>query len=125
MSLEENINLWECLEGEANAGRIFLEESVAIGCRDAIDQQIGVYRECLDGIEQMARVSGLGDFECGQELARLLGLKAIDPDGDGDLNTALRDHIRVLELMGATIQHSLDRMREQDSSNSQSYNQVS
>ncbi|MGV9924946.1 hypothetical protein [Nocardia rhamnosiphila] len=57
-------------------------------------------------------------------MAKLLGLKAVDSAGDGDLSTALREHIRVLELMGATIQVSLDRVQEQDSSNSQDYNQV-
>lgn len=125
MSLQENITQWEYLAGEAEAGRLFLDESVATSCRAVIDSQIGVYEECLQDIRRMANVTGLGEFECGQELARLLGLKAVDPAGDGDLATALRDHIRVLILMGDTIQHSLDRVQEQDSSNAQSYNQVS
>ncbi|WP_431939207.1 hypothetical protein [Nocardia grenadensis] len=109
---------------EANDGKLFLDPSVAKSCRTAIDAQIDVYRSCLDGISAMANVSGIGEFECGQELAKLLGLKAVDSAGDGDLSTALRDHIRVLELMGTTIQYSLDRVQEQDSSNSQDYNQV-
>ena len=125
MSLQESITQWEYLAGEAEAGRLLLDGSVAAACADVINKQIDVYRSCMVGIGDMARVTGLGDFECGVELARLLGLKAVDGGGDGDLDTALRDHIRVLELMGTTIQYSLDRMQEQDSSNSQDYNQVS
>lgn len=124
MSIRDDISQWEYLADEAKEGRLSLDESVAQGCRTAIDNQIAVYQDCLEGIGDMARVTGLGEFECGQELARLLGLKAVDPEGDGDLSTALRDHIRVLELMGATIQSSLDRTQEQDSSNAQDYNQV-
>ncbi|MEU4314495.1 hypothetical protein [Nocardia sp. NPDC024068] len=125
MSLEEEISQWAFLAGEAESGRLFLDESVAKGCRAAIDAQIGVYEDCLYGIRDMEHVTGLGEFACGAELARLLGLKAVDPAGDGDLSSALRDHIEVLKLMGETIQYSLDRVQEQDSSNSQSYNQVS
>ncbi|MCX0270644.1 hypothetical protein NLM24_07985 [Nocardia zapadnayensis] len=124
MSLENNISQWEFLAREAEAGQLVLDGAVAASCRTAIDSQIGVYRDCLYGVERMSRVTGLGEFACGQELAKLLGLKAVDAAGDGDLSTALRDHIRVLELMGSTIQYSLDRLQEQDSSNSQDYNQV-
>ncbi|WP_416563923.1 hypothetical protein [Nocardia testacea] len=124
MSLQENISQWEHLAGEAKAGQLYLDGTVARNCRAAIDAQLVVYQDCLYGVEQMARVTGLGEFACGQELARLLGLKADDPGGDGDLATSLRDHIQVLKLMADTIQVSLDRVQEQDSSNSQDYNQV-
>ncbi|MEV0105880.1 hypothetical protein AB0H42_05995 [Nocardia sp. NPDC050799] len=124
MSIEDSITQWQFLSDQAKAGQLYLEESVAVGCRTAIEAQIGVYQECLQGIGQMARVSGLGEFACGQELARLLGLKAVDSTGDGDLATSLRDHIQVLKLMADTIQVSLDRVQEQDSSNSQDYDQV-
>ncbi|TLG14922.1 hypothetical protein FEK35_07180 [Nocardia cyriacigeorgica] len=124
MSLQEEISRWDHLASEARAGRLYLDDAVAKSCRQAIDDQITVYTDCLFGIEQMAHVTGLGDFECGKELARLLGLKAVDQGGDGDLKTALQDHIRVLELMGDTIQVTLDRLQEQDSTNSQGYNGV-
>ncbi|MGW0049471.1 hypothetical protein [Nocardia cyriacigeorgica] len=124
MTLNDDISTWEFISGEAKNGRLYLDHSVAKACRTAIDDQIGVYRECLDGIQAMSRVTGLGEFECGKELARLLGLKAIDPGGDGDLKTALEDHITVLELMGDTIQVTLDRLQDQDSTNSQGYNGV-
>ncbi|WP_063036854.1 hypothetical protein [Nocardia grenadensis] len=124
MTTQQDITLWRFLADEAEAGRLSLEDSVATACRTAIDNQIDVYVEVLDGIEAMANVSGLGEFACGTELARLLGLKAVDPGRDGDLATALRDHIEVLNLMGAAIQSSLDRVQEQDSSNSQSYKRV-
>ncbi|MGW0005340.1 hypothetical protein [Nocardia grenadensis] len=124
MSIQDDVTLWRFLADEAQDGQLYLEDAVAKACRTAIDEQIGVYVEVLEGIEAMANVTGLGEFDCGMELARLLGLKAIDSAGDGDLATSLRDHIEVLKLMGETIQYSLDRVQEQDSSNSQDYNQV-
>lgn len=124
MGMQENITLWQYLADEAKAGRLYLDDSVAKRCRTAIDNQIEVYRDSMRDINQMTRVTGLGGFECGKELAELLGLKAIDPEGDGDLDTALRDHIRVLELMGDTIQASLDRLQEQDTSNAQDYSRI-
>lgn len=68
--------------------------------------------------ERMSQVGGLGDFAEGHELAKLLGLKAYDPEGDGDLYHALEDHIRVLKLMDETIQISLNRLAAQDEDNS-------
>ncbi|WP_157107928.1 hypothetical protein [Nocardia amikacinitolerans] len=124
MSVQEDITLWQRLATEAKAGSLYLDDSVAKRCQSAISSQIDVYRACLAGLEQLSNVTGLGDFECGKELAKLLGLKAIDPAGDGDLSSALKDHIRVLELMADTIQSSIDRLQEQDSTNSQAYNQI-
>lgn len=124
MGIQEDITLWQRLSDEAKTGRLYLDDSVAKSCRTAIDDQIEVYEDARQGISQMANVSGLGDFECGKELARLLGLKAVDATGDGDLDSALADHIRVLKLMGDTIQVTLDRLQEQDSTNSQGYNGV-
>ncbi|CCF66138.1 hypothetical protein [Nocardia cyriacigeorgica] len=124
MSLDAEISRWQYLADQAKSGNLYLDDAVARSCRTAIDDQINVYTECLAGIERMANVTGLGDFECGKELGRLLGLKAFDPAGDGDLATALRDHLKVLALMGDTIQVTLDRLQEQDSTNSQGYNGV-
>ncbi|MCP2291801.1 hypothetical protein ACFYT3_22690 [Nocardia amikacinitolerans] len=124
MTVQEDITLWQRLAGEAKAGQLFLDDSVAKRCQTAIDSQLAVYQACLEGVDQMSKVTGLGEFECGKELAKLLGLKAIDPAGDGDLSSALKDHIRVLELMADTIQSSIDRLQEQDSTNSQAYNQI-
>ncbi|WP_433601512.1 hypothetical protein ACQPXH_07150 [Nocardia sp. CA-135953] len=124
MGMQEDITLWQYLSEEAKAGSLSLDDSVARRCRTAIDNQINVYTECLENVQQMARVTGLGEFACGKELAKLLGLKANDPEGDGDLNTALRDHIRVLGLMGDTIQSSLDRLQEQDTSNAQDFGRI-
>ncbi|MFE3446540.1 hypothetical protein ACFXNW_26215 [Nocardia sp. NPDC059180] len=122
--MQDDISLWQHLSDEAKAGSLYLDDAVAKSCRTAIDDQIEVYEGVRQGISQMANVTGLGEFECGKELAKLLGLKAIDAGGDGDLDTALADHLRVLALMGDTIQVTLDRLQEQDSSNSQGYNGV-
>ncbi|MEV6134718.1 hypothetical protein AB0L63_01320 [Nocardia sp. NPDC051990] len=124
MGMQEDITLWQYLADEAKAGRLHLDDSVAKRCRTAIDNQIEVYRDSMRDIDQMARVTGLGEFQCGKELAKLLGLKASDSEGDGDLDTALRDHIRVLELMGDTIQASLDRIQEQDTTNAQDFGRI-
>ncbi|MEV2220426.1 hypothetical protein AB0E01_11155 [Nocardia vinacea] len=124
MSMQQDITLWQYLSDEAKAGRLHLDDSIAKRCRAAIDNQITVYDEARRELSRMANVTGLGEFECGKELSKLLRLKAIDPEGDGDLDTALRDHIRVLGLMGDTIQASLDRLQEQDTSNAQDFGRI-
>ncbi|MBH0778269.1 hypothetical protein [Nocardia bovistercoris] len=124
MSIQDDVTLWQHLSNEAKAGRLSLDDSVANQCRAAIERQLDVYQTCLAATNQAVNVTGLGDFECGKELARLLELKAIDPAGDGDLSTALKDHIRVLELMEETIQVSVNRLQQQDSDNAQDLGQV-
>ncbi|WP_280232385.1 hypothetical protein [Nocardia cyriacigeorgica] len=124
MTMNDEISRWQYLSDEAKAGRLSIDDSVAKACHTAIQDQINVYKAARQGIEEMAVVTELGEFACGQELAKLFGLKAVDAEGNGDLDTALRDHIRVLELMGDTIKATLDRLQEQDSTNSQGYNGV-
>jgi len=117
--MEDQQHLWENLRDQATAGELDIDPEVGRTSSAAIQQMIGVYEDVLDGSQQMAHVTGLGDFAEGHELARLLGLKAFDPEGDGDLYHAVEDHIRVLKLMDETIQASLNRLAEQDEGNSE------
>ncbi|WP_054815534.1 hypothetical protein [Nocardia arizonensis] len=122
--MQDEINRWQYLSEEAKAGRLYVDADVAKQCRAALDRQIELYGDVRNNLAELSRVSGLGDFAEGLALARLLGLKAVDPAGDGDLDTALKDHIQVLGLIGETIQVSLDRLLEQDSSNAQDLDKV-
>ncbi|MBF6226175.1 hypothetical protein IU470_13840 [Nocardia abscessus] len=117
MALEEEKSRWQFLAGEAQSGRLYLDPSVAKACRDACDRQIRLYQDARNDLIRMTRVTGLGQFECADELARMLGDKAVG--GDGDVDSALEEHIEVLTLMRDTIQISVDRIGAQDDSNAQ------
>lgn len=117
MALEEEKSRWQFLAGEAQSGRLYLDPSVAKECRDACDRQIRLYQDARNDLIRMTRVTGLGQFECADELARMLGDKAVG--GEGDVDSALKEHIEVLTLMRDTIQISVDRIGAQDDSNAQ------
>ncbi|MEU7765147.1 hypothetical protein AB0B25_08500 [Nocardia sp. NPDC049190] len=70
-----------------------------------------------------ARVGGFGKFDCADELAKMLGAKAIG--GDGDVDSALKEHIEILTLMRDTIQTSVDRISAQDEVNAQNTSNLS
>ncbi len=117
MSMSEEVSRWRYLADEANAGRLLLDPAVAQSCRDACNRQIDLYVTLLEDLKMMTRVTGLGRFDCSDELANMLGAKAIG--GDGDVDSALKEHIEVLTLMRDTIQISVDRIGVQDDSNAQ------
>lgn len=117
--MEDQKHLWEYLRDQSVAGELDIDPEVGRNASNAIQRHIAVYEEVAQDTTSMSQVTGLGDFTEGHELARLLGLKAVDPDGDGDLYSALMDHIRVLQLMDETIQASLNRVADQDEETSQ------
>ncbi|WP_405181365.1 hypothetical protein OG225_09645 [Nocardia sp. NBC_01377] len=111
MAVEDEVPLWRYLSGEAKEGRLYLDESVAKSCRDACNEQIGIYEDLLKDLQIMSTVSGFGRFDCSDELAKMFGQKAIS--GDGDVHTALIEHIEVLGLIRDTIQISVERYEAQ------------
>ncbi|MGY1900321.1 hypothetical protein [Nocardia gipuzkoensis] len=117
MALGEDLSRWRYLAGEAKAGRLYLDRSVAQACRDACSRQIDLYDQLRDDLQWVSKVSGLGRFDCADELANMLGAKAVG--GEGDVDSALKEHIEVLTLMRDTIQISVDRIGAQDDSNAQ------
>jgi hypothetical protein len=117
MAMEEEVSRWRYLADEAKAGRLYLDRSVAKECWDACDRQIQLYNSLRTSLKDVEMVTGLGKFDCSDELANMLGAKAIG--GDGDVDSALKEHIEVLTLMRDTIQISVDRIGAQDDSNAQ------
>ncbi|MBF6468897.1 hypothetical protein IU427_27580 [Nocardia beijingensis] len=117
MDLEEARSRWQFLASEAKGGRLYLDPSVAKECRDACDKQIQLYQDLRNDLLYMRKVTGLGRFDCADELANMLGAKAIG--GDGDVDSALKEHIEVLTLIRDTIQISVDRIGAQDDSTAQ------
>ncbi|MEU8901211.1 hypothetical protein [Nocardia sp. NPDC048505] len=115
MTINEEATRWSHLAGEAKAGRLYLDRSVATECRDACNKQIELFEELIRDLQGLAVVSGFGQFDCADELAKMLGAKAIG--GDGDVNTALKEHIEVLKLIRDTIQVSVDKYEAQDKAN--------
>ncbi|MFE9324837.1 hypothetical protein ACIHDR_18360 [Nocardia sp. NPDC052278] len=114
MSMEEEKTRWQFLSGEASAGRLYLDPSVAKGCRDACNRQIELYTTLSNNLNNMRVVTGLGRFDCSDELAKMLGAKAMG--GDGDVASALKEHIEVVTLIRDTIQKSVDKLEAQDES---------
>ncbi|MEV6322974.1 hypothetical protein AB0M45_17520 [Nocardia sp. NPDC051787] len=117
MGTSEDVTLWRYLADEAKAGRLYLDDSVSRDCLKACEDRIQVYTECRMMLGNMDKVTGLGDFPCADELAKMLGLKA--SGGEGDFDSALAEHITVLELIRDTIKVSVDRLVEQERVNAQ------
>ncbi|MFI7669717.1 hypothetical protein [Nocardia sp. NPDC049526] len=118
MSMDEEITRWRHLADEAQAGRLTLDPSVANDCYAACEKQIRIYEDCRYLLHQMNHVTGLGKFECADQLAKMLGEKAIG--GDGDVDSALAEHIEVVKLIRDTIKVSVQRISEQEQQNAQS-----
>ena len=110
-----DVTLWKFLAEESKAGRLNLDPSVASDCLKACEDQLQVYRECRDMTRQMSHVTGLGDFPAADELAKMLGAKAVG--GEGNFHEAFSEHIEVLTLIRDTIKSSVDRISEQDRQN--------
>ncbi|MGN2635976.1 hypothetical protein ACTD5D_07235 [Nocardia takedensis] len=110
--MNEDVSRWQYLAGEAAAGRLRLDSSVANDCYAAVNQQITLYSDCRDLLKQMQYVSGMGRFECADKLADMFGQKAVG--GEGDVDSALAEHIEVLQLMADTIKVSVKTIEEQD-----------
>ncbi|MEV6340874.1 hypothetical protein AB0M12_39920 [Nocardia vinacea] len=110
--MSEEKSRWQFLSGEADAGRLYLDPSVALGCRDACNRQIDLYGQLRTDLQYLKLVTGLGRFDCSDELAKMLGAKAVG--GDGDVDTALKEHIEVLTLVRDTIQKSVDKLEAHD-----------
>ncbi|WP_433723488.1 hypothetical protein ACQP0C_24570 [Nocardia sp. CA-129566] len=114
MSIQEEKSRWQFLSGEAEAGRLYLDPSVAQSCRDACNRQIDLYTTLRDNLKIMSRVTGLGRFDCSDALAGMLGQKAMG--GDGDVDAALKEHIEVVTLIRDTIQKSVEKLEAHDES---------
>ncbi|MEV6339609.1 hypothetical protein AB0M12_33435 [Nocardia vinacea] len=116
--MDEEITRWRHLADEAQAGRLTLDPSVANDCYAACEKQIHLYEDCRALLRHMNRVTGMGRFECADQLAKMLGEKAIG--GDGDVDSALAEHIEVVKLIRDTIKVSVQRISEQEQQNAQS-----
>lgn len=102
---------WQYLNEEAKAGRLYLDPSVATSCRDASNNQIALFIRLKSDLQPLSTVTGLGRFTAADELAKMLGMKAIG--GERDFNTALEEHIAVLELIRDTIEISVNKYQDQ------------
>lgn len=102
---------WQYLNEEAKAGRLYLDPSVATSCRDASNNQIALFVQLKSELQRLSVVTGLGRFTAADELAKMLGMKAIG--GERDFNTAFEEHIAVLELIRDTIEISVNKYQDQ------------
>ncbi|MFC6012574.1 hypothetical protein [Nocardia lasii] len=120
MASSDEKTRWQYLNEEAKAGRLYLDPSVATSCRDASNKQIDLFLELKGDLQAVATVTGLGRFRAADELAKMLGMKAIG--GERDFLTAFQEHIEVLELIRDTIEISVKKYEDQDQALGQGLN---
>ncbi|MDO3648982.1 hypothetical protein [Nocardia mangyaensis] len=111
MTAEDEKSRWQYLNEEAKAGRLYLDPSVATACRDASNKQIDLFIQLKGDLKSVASVTGLGRFDCADELAKMLGMKAVG--GERDFDTAFAEHIEVLTLIRDTIEISVKKYEQQ------------
>ncbi|MFC8385763.1 hypothetical protein [Nocardia sp. NPDC057272] len=111
MASNDEKSRWQYLNEEAKAGRLYLDPSVATSCRDASNRQIDLFNTLKNELQHVATVTGLGRFTAADELAKMLGMKAIG--GERDFKTAFEEHIAVLELIRDTIEISVKKYEDQ------------
>lgn len=111
MASNDEKTRWQYLNEEAKAGRLYLDPSVAKGCRDASNKQIDLFLRLKGDLRSVANVTGLGRFNCSDQLAKMLGAKAVG--GERDFDTAFKEHIEVLELIRDTIEISVKKYEDQ------------
>ncbi|MFC9894943.1 hypothetical protein ACFVMC_14750 [Nocardia sp. NPDC127579] len=115
MAINDEKARWSYLAQEARTGRLYLDSAVAAECRDVCNRQIDLYTKLRENLKQIVNVTGLGNFSCADELAKMLGAKAIG--GDGDVDAALKEHLEVITLIRDTIQVSVEMYEAQDAAN--------
>ncbi|MFD6401023.1 hypothetical protein [Nocardia sp. NPDC060249] len=120
MTSEDEKSRWQYLNEEAKAGRLYLDPSVATSCRDASNKQIDLFIQLKNDLQYVSSVSGLGRFNAADELAKMLGMKAIG--GERDFDTAFKEHIEVLTLIRDTIEISVKKYEDQQTAQAQATN---
>ncbi|TCJ89613.1 hypothetical protein [Nocardia alba] len=111
MAPSDEKSRWQYLNEEAKAGRLYLDPSVATSCRDASNKQIALFGQLKNDLRILSTVTGLGRFTAADELAKMLGMKAIG--GERDFDTAFKEHIEVLTLIRDTIEISVKKYEDQ------------
>ncbi|WP_278264070.1 hypothetical protein [Nocardia sp. AG03] len=111
MAADDEKSRWQYLNEEAKAGRLYLDPSVAKACRDASNKQIDLFSQLKNSLQDLSKVTGLGRFNCSDQLAKMLGMKAVG--GERDFDTAFKEHIEVLELIRDTIEISVKKYEDQ------------
>ncbi|MFD4354303.1 hypothetical protein ACFWPX_17245 [Nocardia sp. NPDC058518] len=120
MASNDEKSRWQYLNEEAKAGRLYLDPSVATSCRDASNRQIDLFNTLKNELQHVSTVTGLGRFTAADELAKMLGMKAIG--GERDFKTAFEEHIAVLELIRDTIEISVKKYEDQQIAQAQATN---
>lgn len=116
MSTNDNLTQWQYLAGEARAGRLALDPSVARDCVAACDDLIAQFDDLYNFAGQAKRAEGFGGFDSGIELAGMYGRKGTG--GPDAIDRIIREHKEVVALMRDTISASVTRVGTQDETNS-------
>lgn len=112
-----DLQSWTHLASEAKSGRLVLDPEIAKECADACEVLISGIDDLRGSIQRLGSVVGLGDYECGKQLAAALVDIAFGKDG---FDQRLSEHIEVVKLIHDTVGAQVAKMLSKDDETAQS-----
>ena len=106
---------WQNLARAADAGQLFLDESVARACNESCVAYIERLHQHRKSAFGLAKVQGYGDFEMGKQFAQILSDKAAG--GQNSMVGVIDSHIQVVKEMQALFQKFFNHYSDTDADN--------
>ncbi len=103
---------WQNLAQAADAGQLFLDESVARACNESCVAYIERLHQHRKSAFGLAKVQVYGDFEMGKQFAQILSEKAVG--GQNSMVGVIDSHIQVVKEMQAVFQKFFDQYSDTD-----------
>lgn len=107
------VSKWQYLAGEAQAGRLRLDPSVARDLAVACDRRISALNDMLTTARQLSTVEGFGELPSGVLLATKFSQKG--SGGTNSLDVVLQQHIDAVKAMQIVFNKSIEGYTQQDS----------
>lgn len=95
------LTYWQSLAVAADEGHLFLNAEAASSCHRACSIYLQQLEDRQYEAEQLADISGWGDFNSGQQLRQIYADKAVG--GSNNMVTVLQSHIDVVTEMQAVF----------------------
>lgn len=111
----------QALAGEAKAGTLVLDPSVAAQCATACDNLIKELDAARTEADRLDVTLDLGDFDCGKKLSDSLHTVAAGKDG---LKQRLDEHVAAVQQISAMVGASVAAVQTSDSHTSDAVRNV-
>lgn len=92
---------WQSLAVAADEGHLFLNAEAASSCHAACSEYLQQLEDRQYEAEQLADISGWGDFNSGQQIRQIYADKAVG--GNNNMVKVLQSHIDVVTEMQAVF----------------------